>query len=292
MNIIDTMSRIETMISDYKGDVEQIRPLWKSYIETLPEVERICEEDVAEYDTQDVFPPVIHRALTCDANLVREAHRNFLAVVDVIKEPFSKICPKDSAIDLYFYMGLANGAGWATTLNDRGAILICCAMVAKLKWHSYDQMLGLISHELAHEAHRVLRGEDIDKEFEKEEDKWIWQLYMEGFAQRVQQLIQESDSYHQDDGKWLAFCTSNVHRLKSVYKERLVADESLNDFYGVWNQYEGYSDLGYYLGSVWIDEMLKVDSLEEIASFSVEVIKVKVYEFFSNLAYIKPLNRI
>ncbi|MCK8061569.1 MULTISPECIES: hypothetical protein [unclassified Fusibacter] len=281
MRIIDTMDGIEAMASAYDGNSDNLLPLWKTYMENMPKIRDLCESDLEEGDLERVVP-IMHEALTVKLPAMREAHVNFKKAVFKIETAFHELCGGKEDTALYYYMGLANAAGWAAMIDGEGAMLIGAAKIAELGWQGEDQMLGLVSHELAHDAHRILRGESISKDFDTMEDTWAWRLYIEGFAQKNQQLLQGNGDYHQDDGEWLDYCRRNLDRLKNVYKERLVEGKSAQDFYGDWTKFEGVADLGYYLGAVWVSALQERYTNEQIARFELDKIKSEVYDFLNS----------
>ena len=73
--------------------------------------------------------------------------------------------------------------------------------------------------------------------------------------------------YHQDKDGWLDWCRENEAEIKKEYLRRFDAKESVQDFFGDWCSYNGYSDVGYYLGCRFIEYLMKSNSLKEIANF-------------------------
>jgi len=110
--------------------------------------------------------------------------------------------------------------------------------------------------------------------------KAIWKIYIEGFGQRAQQVISYNDRYHQDDGQWLKYCEANEKRLKDMYYDLTVNKKSTQDFFGDWCHIEGYSDIGYYLGSKWMDKLHKDFTFEEIAKLDLEEINKEFERYF------------
>jgi hypothetical protein len=281
MKIIDTMNEIEIMAATYDGNKSTIMKLWRDYMKVRPKLQKLCEEDMVGVEEEDRYVSLMHDALTVNLDKVREAHKNFLKVVGRVEEKFSALFETEEEVDLYFYMGLGNGAGWAATIDGKGSMLFGAEKIADLGWQESSTMLGLVSHELAHEGHRLLRGQPISQNFTKESDTWVWRLYTEGFAQKFQQVLQGDESYHQnkEDGVWLSYCEENCTRLKEVYKQRILNEESAQDFYGDWTKFENQADLGYYLGSVWVDELFKKFTIKEIAVLPFEKVKSELFKF-------------
>ncbi|MCH4886749.1 hypothetical protein EZV73_04175 [Acidaminobacter sp. JC074] len=281
MKIINTFEGILSLADEYKHlDCDYIE-IWDKYMSEYPRLRDLCYQDMLEFNQMDYVHRDADYALTSGLDKVKQASENFNKVSFLIKDRFNEFCPYGDQINLYFYMGLSNAAGWATEIDDVGTILIGAEKVVSLDWHGYSQMKNLIAHELAHEAHRLFRGESIDQTFDQPDMASIWQIYIEGFGQRAQQLISDDSNYHQDDGKWLEFCQSNEERLRSLYYELTINNKSTQDFFGDWCKIEGYSDIGYYLGSKWVDRLHETYSFEEIARFDYDKIKQEFIRFFS-----------
>lgn len=132
-------------------------------------------------------------------------------------------------------------------------------------------MSSLIYHELGHIWH-----DTFDNLYYKTNNRCensIWQLYREGIAMYCEQLICNNFSfYHQDKNGWLKWCDENRKTLFVEYLRGIDMCESTQDFFGDWNNYRGYSDVGYYLGCEFIKWLLNRYSLVEVAKLCPETI--------------------
>lgn len=63
-----------------------------------------------------------------------------------------------------------------------------------------------------------------------------------------QLLMNDPGFYHQNKNGWLSWCFENKERIAREYLRRIENNESCQDFFGDWCDFEGYSDVGYYLG--------------------------------------------
>jgi uncharacterized protein YjaZ len=148
------------------------------------------------------------------------------------------------------YLGLCSGAGWATEMDGRPAVLLGLEKIVELDWCDDASMSALIDHELGHLWHFQHRTKPAFA------DKALWQLYTEGMAMFFeQQLKGDRHFFHQNKNGWLAWCEANRDALLEEFARRVAAGESVQDFFGDWCSYQGYSDVGYYLGSVLIWRM-------------------------------------
>ena len=57
---------------------------------------------------------------------------------------------------------------------------------------------------------------------------------------------------------------------------RGAAGESVQPFYGDWCQWEGHSDVGYFLGALLIRSLTEKYTLKELANLSLETVEEKV----------------
>lgn len=110
-------------------------------------------------------------------------------------------------------------------------------------------------------------------------DKSLWQLFTEGMAMYVEQLLCEDDMfYHQDTNGWLNWCNENRSFLYKEFVRRIDNEESTQQFFGDWCGFNGKSDIGYYLGCELIRTLSKEYSLLELACMDISVIENKIRE--------------
>lgn len=103
---------------------------------------------------------------------------------------------------IVLYLGLCNGAGWATTLDARDAVLLGMEKNIELNWCDEASMQALMFHEIGHIWPKTVRHSDIHTKSQRE--KSIVQLYQEGVATVFEQTLCDDESYyHQDNGDWL-----------------------------------------------------------------------------------------
>lgn len=258
MKIINTCDKIKTtFVNGFDID------LWRKYAsEISKELPLKCENDAKEYDFEkDVFP-VLENAL--NEEKIDFVSRNFQAVVDTLNANLTKLFDKEPDINIILYLGLCNGAGWATTLDGKDTVLLGIEKITELDWGDETNMRALILHEIGH-LWRKMYGNLYFPDFTKRR-KAIQQLYQEGVAMVCEHILcGDNEFYHQDKDGWLSWCYENENDIKKEYLRRLDEKTSVQDFFGDWCSYNGHSDVGYFLGCRFIEYLMKSHSLKAIA---------------------------
>ena len=112
------------------------------------------------------------------------------------------------------------------------------------------------------EQWRAERGQSVG------DGAW-WQLYLEGFAQRGEEIINEGSVPHEtvndEDREWLAWCQAHRAELAAEFLRSVEAGEAVQKFFGSWYDIEGHSQCGYFLGHEIIKQLENDLCLKEIA---------------------------
>jgi len=271
LNILDTFPKIK----DYKNNNPSFSlETWKNYADSIsPSLYKKCFINAKDYDFEKEVIPILNDALYNHFDRTESAHNSITEIVKGLSGRISKLFSLDLDINIIFYLGLCNGAGWATTLDNKQTILLGAEKISELKWHDSDTISDLICHEIAHLIHFALRG-DISKP-----EQSVWQLYSEGFATRYSQKIYKEGFYSQNQNGWLDFCMNQNTEIKNEYLFRLKNHKNTSGFFGDWNSVMGQSDLGYYLGCEFIRHLEKTKSATKIACLSAEAITKELYNF-------------
>lgn len=268
MRVINTIDNILDCFID-----EQFKLVaWEAYIEENSlDVKEKCKEDVKEYDFDKDIIPVLNNVIQNKEKLETLNH-SFTLAIDVLRNNLIKLFDSEAEIDIILYLGLCNGAGWATTIRNRNTILLGIEKIIELDWQDEVSMQALIFHEIGHIWHDV-HG-NLYPKGALPRDKSLVQLYQEGVAMRCEQFLCQNDYfYHQDKNGWLHWCDSNLLTLKEEYKNRIYSNRSTQDFFGDWCDYQGYSDVGYYLGCKFIKFLENDYTLLEIIKFDITELK-------------------
>jgi hypothetical protein len=246
---------------------DQIRGWEKEYMASWPELltkqlNNYAEDkiDWRQIAREKVFPYLNERLPA-----IYEAHGNILKSSVPLYERANKILDLKSDLTVVIYIGIGSGAGWATTFNNKPAILFGLENIAECDWSSQEALEGLFAHELGHLALYHWRRQTVKY---AATDPW-WQLYEEGFAQRCESLISGKESFHQTvgitGGDWLDWCQSHKGVLAAEFLKTVTEGKSVAPFFGSWFEIRGKSETGYFLGYEVIKELEKKYSLKEIA---------------------------
>ena len=281
MKIINTCDKIKSVfINGFSID------LWRKYAEEISkELLSKCEKDAKEYDFNKSVLPVLEAAL--NEEKLDFVSRNFQTVIDTLNDNLSKLFDKEPDINIILYLGLCNGAGWATTLDGKDTVLLGIEKIIELDWGDETNMRALILHEIGHLWHK-LNGNLHIPEYTKRR-KGIAQLYCEGVAMVCEHILCGDDEfYHQDKDGWLSWCYKNENEIKREYLRQLDKKASIQDFFGDWCSWGGHSDVGYFLGCRFVRYLMKSYSLKEIANMKYRTLNNAFTEFANTV--IEPLN--
>ena len=222
LEILDTWDRLFECFDRKLFSLEK----WRNYAESIsPELKEKVLKDSAEYDFQRDILPVFQTLISKKEQAVI-AHDSFVNVVSGLDERLKKKLGFQPDLKIIFYLGMCNGAGWATELEGRPAILLGVEKIVELSWCDIKSMEALLYHEIGHIWHFETRGEIPCQVSLK--DRALWQIYSEGMAMYAEQLLcGEENFYHQDKDGWLEWCSDNRKRLYAEYLRRLERDESV-----------------------------------------------------------------
>ena len=267
MNIIDTFKGVDGC---FENGVFS-KPGWERYMETyLPSAKKMVEADVAEYHYETDILPVMNAA--ADTEKQMRLHTSFLKVTESLAQKIKDALQVEIDADIVLYMGLCNGAGWATKIEEKHVVMLGMEKIIELDWMDEQSMSGLIYHELGHIWHKQLRISDEKLTTQKE--KTLWQLYAEGVAMYAEALLTgRKRFFHQNKGDWLCWCDENRSRMFREYVRLVQAGESTRHFFGDWLNIEGRSDVGYYLGEELVLEALKTMPVEKVLNLSFDEIE-------------------
>ncbi|MFI3283761.1 MAG: hypothetical protein R3Y57_01625 [Erysipelotrichaceae bacterium] len=274
MRIINTIESI----SDCFVDGQFKMSAWDKYVEENHlNIKEICKEDIKNYNFDNDVLPVLNNVIKSKEKLT-VLHNSFSACVDVLSNELSQLFAEEIDLDIILYLGLCNGAGWATTIDDRNVILLGIEKIIELDWQDEVMMKSLIFHEIGHIWHNVCGN--LNLQGSTQDDQSLVQLYQEGVAMRCEQLLIKNENfYHQDKNDWLTWCNSNFSSIKQEYQRRIQNSESTQDFFGDWCNYKGYSDVGYYLGCRFIKFSENHYTLSEIINLNIVEVK-KLFDLF------------
>lgn len=278
MKIIDTYEEIKKLESSMRLNTTVFLEEWKRYIANISPllVEKLIQ-DSNNYNLKKEVIPVIEQAFS-EEDILRQVHENFLEVTKDLSKKVENNLKYQLDIDIIFYLGLCNGAGWATNIGNRKVILLGIEKIIELKWYNTKSMIALIYHEIGHiwHDHILENSPQLDTQWEHS----LWQLYREGMAMYCEQLLYNDHSfYHQDTNGWLIWCKENKKQLIKEYKLRLDKNESTQEFFGDWHSYKGHSDIGYYIGCEFVKWLIAKYSIVESCHMDMKSMLYELEEY-------------
>ena len=175
------------------------------------------------------------------------------------------------------YVGIGNGAGWATQWENRFAILCGLENIAELGWYHEYKIRGLLSHEIGHLFMMSVRG---CKDTQRLTADPLLVLYEEGFAQHCEHVMMGSETWHcSSQNGWVEWCMKREGYLARRYLEAMQEKEKRRRFFGSWLEIDGWRQTGYFLGCRIVQRMAESMSLREIAIVNDDEIKISVEEY-------------
>ena len=126
MRIIDTWP---AMLTAYEGTAFRFEK-WKSYIDSvLPGASSLFLSDVkqcleaGEFTWEKNYLPVLN-AVAIHDELRERAHDSFCRATENLERSLYDKFDKSLDVDIIFYLGLCNGAGWVTEYRGRKAVFL------------------------------------------------------------------------------------------------------------------------------------------------------------------------
>lgn len=283
MNIINTYKDIDSVFDTESFNTEN----WKAYMDKcVPGAKEICIADMQEcvdngYSWQNDFLPVLDYVRK-NPVICEEAIKSFQTVTNHLDERLTQIFNRTVNADVILYIGLCNGAGWVREINGVTTVLLGLEKILDLGWFGIDDMTGLIVHELGH-VYQSQYGVLHEKP-DNSADTFIWQLFTEGVAMVFEQKVVGNDKYfHQDHNGWKNWCDSNKEKIKQSFNADLTTMTEKNQrYFGDWVRFEGYGDVGYYLGTMFVRYLLQSDDFDNVIAYSLRKVKEEYNRFINS----------
>lgn len=273
MKIIDTYGKINNCFIEEKFNIS----LWEKYADSIfPNLSNKLDEDSKDYDFEKEILPVIQDLFRIKEKALL-AHSAFIKATENLSNIALEKLGENIDVSIVLYLGLCNGTGWATEVNGQKVILLGIEKIVELDWCSETALKGLIYHELGHIFH--YKNRLIKDLLNTDNDKSLFQLYTEGFAMYIEQILcGDSEFYHQNTNGWLDWCKNNQKRMYQLFLTKINNNESTQDFFGDWNSIEGKSDVGYYLGCELVKHLSLQYKLKELANLNLTTIQNALLE--------------
>ena len=267
MRIIDATKDLDKYFHEHHFDLLQ----YQRYInEIIADSFDLFKDDIAQYDFDQVCRPIINSALKQSFKL-EMIRNNFLDLTKDLDQKINQAFDKGVDATIILYLGLCNGAGWATEIDGQDYVLLGVEKIMELDWIKKEDMIGLIYHELGH-IYQKQYG-ILERHFDQKADSMLWQLFIEGIAMVFEQtILNDKNYYHQDKKGWKVYLKQNFEMVKNDFA--LDLQNMANDrYFGDWCNYHGYGDVGYYLGARFIYFILKQVEFDKIINFDMTEVK-------------------
>ena len=252
---------------------------WTAYADSVYYgLSRKCIDDSCTCDYAMDIQPILDGALR-DVSRLSKVGEIFDRIKSELHQQIHTLFKSTPDVLIVLYLGLCNGAGWATRIEDQRVILLGAEKILELNWDSEERMKALIYHEVGHVWHDCEGF--LWHSFSTPDKMAIRQLYREGMAMVFEQMLCQNMDYYHQGGAWSEWCKEHLYEIKTEYMKRITHGESVREFYGDWNEYKGYSDVGYYLGAQFIKHLMKKFTFREIASLSYE----EIYKRFKSYVF-------
>ena len=283
MRIIDTSSDFQSVYDDGKFNLDA----WEIYIDRwIPNAKELCLRDMkdcinAGCSWDKDYVPVLN-AVHTNHEKREETIRAFYEISEHLEEKLTKVFGKSVDADIVLYIGLCNGAGWVTKIQERTIVLLGIEKIIELDWCRKDDMVGLMIHELGH-VYQSQYG-SLSYQENSMAEKFLWQLFTEGVAMVFEQeIVGDAEYYHQNKNGWKEWCDQNYELLKSSFcHDMTVMTQENQRYFGDWVRFEGHSDVGYYLGARFVRHLLKNDCFENIINYTFERVQKEFARFMDS----------
>lgn len=261
MQFIDGLSQLD------KFDTEPFQmEKWTRYADSVyPGLATKCKDDSEAYTFATDILPIVVQAIK-ESMRLQKTVKLFKEIEEELRNNVHILFDYEPDVLIILYLGLCNGAGWATRIGEQRVVLLGAEKIIELNWDNKEKMQGLIYHELGHIWHEYEGVSGFA--YQSTSELAIQQLYREGIAMACEQILCSNMTYYHQGEEWSVWCEENIGKIKKEYFRRIENQESVREFYGDWNYYEGFSDVGYYLGAQFIRYLMKYYSLKEIATLS------------------------
>lgn len=238
----------------------------------FPELADLCLEDAKDYDFEKDIVPIVNEVYK-NKQTVKSVESTLCNLVNDLEEIIYKKFQKDIDVEIVLYVGLCNGAGWATEINGKNVVLLGIEKIIELDWRDRKHLIGLLYHELGHifqKQHGILK-----RTFESAQNQFMWQLFVEGIAMYFEQLaVADTEFFHQATDDWKIYFDTHLTELKKDFEKDCAAMNKSNQrYFGDWVSYNGYSDAGYYLGARFIQFICQYENFMDILSFDIDDVK-------------------
>lgn len=281
MKIIDTYHQIADIFEDGNFNIKK----WNHYINDIYEDSASMFMDdmnrciaTGRYTFAENYLPVLNEVYR-NVDLRELAHASFVEVVSGLKEKIFEKFSRELDVEIVFYVGLCNAAGWVKSINGKTIIFLGLEKIMELNWCDLQSMYGLIYHELGH-VYQKQYGV-LERKYVNNREYFLWKLFTEGIAMYFEQvLVEDFDFFHQDRGGWKTWCDNHLQEIKRDFDCDLQTMNAQNqNYFGDWVDYQGHGDVGYYLGCKFIKFIAEKYGFDEILNWDIQKVEIAYCKF-------------
>lgn len=281
LRIINTVNQILDVYSNGSFDISK----WQEYINLVnPKLEQLCLNEMNEildtglYTFERDFLPILN-LVNNEPSKLKELCNNFNIITKNLEEKIMSKFGRSIDVEIVVYLGLCNGAGWVVTIDDKVYCLLGIEKILELNWYDMNSLYGLIYHELGH-VYQNQYGV-LERKFSNNRHQFLWQLFTEGIAMYFEQTLIGNDTYyHQDKYGWKNWCEEHLSQIKKDFYNELDTMTFDNQrYFGDWVYYKEHNDVGYYLGTRFIQFICKRYTFDSILSLHIDDIEQLYKEF-------------
>ena len=281
LKIINTLDKIYDVYSNGSFDINK----WGEYITRInPKIKELCISDLNEaletgrVNFEKNYLPILNNVFINEDVRIK-AISSFEKVTNNLLDKIKSIYGKTIDVQIIFYLGLCNGAGWVVNVDNNNYCLLGIEKIMELNWCDENSMYGLIYHEIGHVYHNQYGI--LERVFNNNKHQFLWQLFTEGVAMFFEQtLIGDYDYFHQDKNGWKDWCDKNLKQIKSDFFDDLTNITFENQrYFGDWVCYNEHSDVGYYLGAKFIQFLCLKFAFDDILSFDINKVEQEYKKF-------------
>jgi predicted SprT family Zn-dependent metalloprotease len=286
--LIDTYPAFVAAVQEQKPvSIEQWLSCWaEHYMAHWPVLHQMVVKDYGDQgeDWRQVARQMIFPGMNDKLPAIEGAYKNLKSIVAPVENKVRRVFDFQETVYYVLYIGLGNGAGWATKYEGNWAVLFGLEGIVDSGFDQPDGLEGLVAHELGHVIHHVRRAA---RGLGSGEGPW-WQLYEEGFAQRCETSVAAGDRWHMrasdTDDDWLAWCQANRAWLAAEFLRVADHGESVRPFFGSWYELRGHKQTGYFLGHQVISNLAINMTLSDIALLDGATLERKIKDVLLEFA--------
>lgn len=280
IKIIDTFDKIPTLFEEGKWNGEK----WEKYINSIYENSaHLFEDEVkgyiasGKYTFEKNFLPIIQNVYQNED--LTHLHDAFVQVTKNLDQKVKQKFHRELNVDIVLYLGLCNAAGWVTNINDRDTVLLGIEKILELKWFDLETMYALVYHELGH-VYQAQYGL-LEQESQNQRKNTVWQLFTEGIAMYFEQsLVGDFEHYHQDKNGWKNWCESHLLQILEDFDRDISTTTRYGQrYFGDWCDYNGYSNVGYYLGTKFVHDLVAKTPFDELITLDIDSVYCRYQDF-------------